>query len=246
MAAARIQRWALSLGGYQYKLQYVPGKQLLTADALSRLPVEATGPTLDGDPPERTLQGEGKSPAELLLGYQLRSRLDTCLPPRATGSATGTDDWAISPGSRVYVRNYGTGPKWAPGHVQSTSGARMVKVETPAGVVRRNVDQVRHRREGTTGGNGYDAIASEQLDGLLDTTGTASSTHVTSTDPAAPEHRAVDVETTAAEQPPTGHIDEPTRPTQQVPDVDATAETTDPAQTPLRRSTRTRKPIDRF
>ncbi|XP_075560041.1 protein 5NUC-like [Dermacentor variabilis] len=39
MAAARIQRWALFLGGYQYKLQYVPGKQLLTADALSRLPV---------------------------------------------------------------------------------------------------------------------------------------------------------------------------------------------------------------
>ncbi|XP_049525590.1 uncharacterized protein LOC125946427 [Dermacentor silvarum] len=76
IAAAQIQRWALFLGGYQYKLQYVPGKQLLTADALSRLPVEASGPTLDGDPPERTPQREGKSPAEFLLVYQLRSRLD--------------------------------------------------------------------------------------------------------------------------------------------------------------------------
>lgn len=112
--------------------------------------------------------------------------------------------------------------------------------------MRRHVDEVRHRHEGTTGGNGYDTIASEQLDELLDSTGTASSTRVTSTVPAAPEHRAVDVETTAAEQPPTGHIDEPTRPTQQVPDVDATAETTDLAQTPLQRSTRTRKPIERF
>ncbi|XP_049524954.1 kinesin-like protein KIF28 [Dermacentor silvarum] len=52
MAAARIQWWALFLGGYQYKLQYVHGKQLLTADALSRLPVEATGLALDGDPPD--------------------------------------------------------------------------------------------------------------------------------------------------------------------------------------------------
>ncbi|XP_049267571.1 uncharacterized protein LOC119377625, partial [Rhipicephalus sanguineus] len=55
MAAARIQRWALFLGGYQYKLQYVPGKQLLTADALSRLPAEASGPPSDGDPPEYVL-----------------------------------------------------------------------------------------------------------------------------------------------------------------------------------------------
>ncbi|XP_040358591.1 uncharacterized protein LOC121047437, partial [Ixodes scapularis] len=37
MAAARIQRWALYLGGYRYKLHYVPGKQLLNSDALSRL-----------------------------------------------------------------------------------------------------------------------------------------------------------------------------------------------------------------
>lgn len=38
MAAARIQRWALLLGAYKYRLQYKPGKQLVNADALSRLP----------------------------------------------------------------------------------------------------------------------------------------------------------------------------------------------------------------
>ncbi|XP_075534013.1 uncharacterized protein LOC142567699 [Dermacentor variabilis] len=38
MAAARIQRWALHLGAYRYRLQYAPGRQMLNADALSRLP----------------------------------------------------------------------------------------------------------------------------------------------------------------------------------------------------------------
>nr|XP_037290563.1 uncharacterized protein K02A2.6-like [Rhipicephalus microplus] len=38
MAAARIQRWVLLLGAYKYKLQYKPGKFMLNADALSRLP----------------------------------------------------------------------------------------------------------------------------------------------------------------------------------------------------------------
>ncbi|XP_037270818.1 uncharacterized protein LOC119163031 [Rhipicephalus microplus] len=52
MAAARIQQWALFLGGYQYKLQYVPGK-LPTADALSRLPAPAAAePVAEGEAPE--------------------------------------------------------------------------------------------------------------------------------------------------------------------------------------------------
>lgn len=38
MAAARIQRWALLLGAYKCKLQYKPGKFMLNADALGRLP----------------------------------------------------------------------------------------------------------------------------------------------------------------------------------------------------------------
>ncbi|XP_077544530.1 uncharacterized protein LOC144157052 [Haemaphysalis longicornis] len=59
MAAARIQRWALFLGGYQYKLQHFPGKQLLAADALSRLPAPTVAePVAEGDPPEYVLSLE--------------------------------------------------------------------------------------------------------------------------------------------------------------------------------------------
>lgn len=43
MAAARIQRRALYLGGYRYKLQYTPGKQMLNSDALSRLTLPISG-----------------------------------------------------------------------------------------------------------------------------------------------------------------------------------------------------------
>ena len=39
LASGRIQRWALLLSSYQYKIQYRPGKQLGNADALSRLPL---------------------------------------------------------------------------------------------------------------------------------------------------------------------------------------------------------------
>ena len=38
MASARIQRWSLLLGGYEYELRYRKGKDHSNADALSRLP----------------------------------------------------------------------------------------------------------------------------------------------------------------------------------------------------------------
>ena len=51
MASARIQRWALLLGGYSYNLLYKPGKMHSNADALSRLP-SSQQPTKIPDPPE--------------------------------------------------------------------------------------------------------------------------------------------------------------------------------------------------
>ena len=39
MASARVQRWALTLSTYQYKIAYKPGSQILHADLLSRLPL---------------------------------------------------------------------------------------------------------------------------------------------------------------------------------------------------------------
>lgn len=39
LAAARIQRWAITLAAYQYELRYRYGKNMEVADALSRLPL---------------------------------------------------------------------------------------------------------------------------------------------------------------------------------------------------------------
>ncbi len=41
MASARIQRWALLLGGYDYSISYKPGREHANADMLSRLPSAA-------------------------------------------------------------------------------------------------------------------------------------------------------------------------------------------------------------
>ena len=37
MASARLQRWSLLLGAYDYRIQFKPGRENLVADALSRL-----------------------------------------------------------------------------------------------------------------------------------------------------------------------------------------------------------------
>lgn len=85
----------------------------------------------------RTPCHEGKSPSELLFGYLIRSRLDSCFPP-FPGSTRETEEWTLPPDTAVYARNYGQGEKWTPGKVQSTTGSRMVIIQTPAGVVRRH------------------------------------------------------------------------------------------------------------
>ena len=39
MASARIQRWALTLSNYEYRLEYMPGSRISHADCMSRLPL---------------------------------------------------------------------------------------------------------------------------------------------------------------------------------------------------------------
>ena len=51
LASARIQRWALTLSAYNYKIQYKPGKDNSNADVLNRLP-------LPDCPSTETLPGE--------------------------------------------------------------------------------------------------------------------------------------------------------------------------------------------
>ena len=51
MASARIQRWAILLGGYHYRIEYKSGQQNANADAFSRLPLSTT-PLEIPTPPE--------------------------------------------------------------------------------------------------------------------------------------------------------------------------------------------------
>ena len=54
MASARIQRWALTLGGYDYSISYKPGDKHGNADLFSRLPLGDTPKTVP-DAPETIL-----------------------------------------------------------------------------------------------------------------------------------------------------------------------------------------------
>jgi len=45
MAAARIQRWALTLAAYNYSIEYKPGPEHANADALSQLLLPVSPPT---------------------------------------------------------------------------------------------------------------------------------------------------------------------------------------------------------
>ena len=42
-ASAKVTRLALSLSGYEYSVQYKPGKELANADGLSHLPLSDVG-----------------------------------------------------------------------------------------------------------------------------------------------------------------------------------------------------------
>ena len=54
-ASARIQRWALTLGMYEYNLIYKAGSAHANADALSRLPLPGSAPTSTPQPTETVL-----------------------------------------------------------------------------------------------------------------------------------------------------------------------------------------------
>ncbi|XP_075742511.1 uncharacterized protein LOC142796223 [Rhipicephalus microplus] len=190
MAAARIQRWALQLGAYRYQLQYAPGRQMLNADALSRLPLQTTETDEDA----------------------------------LTGSKEDQEDWLPLPGSDVYARNYGVGSKWTPGNVKATSGARMVTVNTPDGVVQRHVDQLRPRQ-----------------DSPPVTTATSPSESDQATEPSPPEAVSSNAGMSSRLIP-----NDAGSAQRASPKITAVPMSTGVAQQALRRSTRERKTVQRF
>ncbi|KAL1419392.1 hypothetical protein MTO96_005128 [Rhipicephalus appendiculatus] len=89
----------------------------------------------------------GKTPAMLLMGRELRSRLDNLLPSETECDLhPGTYDF-LQKDEPIWVRNYGClGDPWTQARVQTTERARMVTAETPEGeLVRRPLDQVKPR-----------------------------------------------------------------------------------------------------
>ncbi|XP_077531222.1 uncharacterized protein LOC144143327 [Haemaphysalis longicornis] len=91
---------------------------------------------------------DGKSPAELLLGYQIRTKMDCITPdkdradiqPRAIKTK-------FNAGDPVWMRSFGSGQRWIPGVVRSHQGSRMLTVESGQGLQRRHLDQLRSRAE---------------------------------------------------------------------------------------------------
>ncbi|XP_049276455.1 uncharacterized protein K02A2.6-like [Rhipicephalus sanguineus] len=95
----------------------------------------------------------GKSPAQLLLGFEPRTRLSAHFPEGEVPAGADTIQPSSTkapplfpPGKPVWSRHIQRGRKWLPGTVIATEGNRMVKVETPLGTHRHHVDQLRARR----------------------------------------------------------------------------------------------------
>ncbi|XP_049268706.1 uncharacterized protein LOC125757299 [Rhipicephalus sanguineus] len=110
-------------------------------------------PGLDKDIERSTPLESGKSPAQLLLGFEPRTRLSAHFPEGEVPAGADTIQPSSTkapplfpPGKPVWSRHFQRGRKWLPGTVIATEGNRMVKVETPLGTQRRHVDQLRARR----------------------------------------------------------------------------------------------------
>lgn len=100
----------------------------------------------------------GESPAVLMFGRSLRTRLDLMKPNRreevlnkqAKMLHVGRER-QVSTGQQVMVRDYRRGGKWARGVVQAQTGPRTYEVQVgPNMVWRRHIDQM-HSTEGQAG-----------------------------------------------------------------------------------------------
>ena len=95
----------------------------------------------------------GQSPAELLMGRRLRTKLDLifpCVNRKVEKEQCKMVDKNVHPtrsfatGDSVLARNYGSGPKWTNGIVTDVLGSRHynIQVDNRDAAVRRHVDQV--------------------------------------------------------------------------------------------------------
>ena len=97
----------------------------------------------------------GTSPAQLLLGRQLRSQLDLLLPSIADKVQHNQNlqkrthdyharDRQLQLDDSVLAKNHGQGPPWIPGKILKQSGAVTFMIELPDGrVIRQHLDQLK-------------------------------------------------------------------------------------------------------
>ena len=101
----------------------------------------------------------GVSPSELLLGRQLRSRLDLVKPNTAARVESKQQQQkeshdvhsrkrVIEVGNQVCAQNFSSGPRWLSGEVVKSTGPVSFLVKLSGGrMIRRHQDQVRIRKE---------------------------------------------------------------------------------------------------
>ena len=98
-----------------------------------------------------------QSPAELMFGRQLRTRLDLLKPDigkrvrahqehQKRAHDAHSQPRELQPGAQVYAKNFGQGPPWLPGVIQESKGPVSYTVELEdGGVFRRHMDHLRAR-----------------------------------------------------------------------------------------------------
>lgn len=128
----------------------------------------------------RTPLLSGKSPAELMIGRNIITRLDLCNPSLSTKSnmtqeqkpkaqpessdvkrGQVTHKFAIN--DLVYVKNFGRGTKWRKGVIMKYLGKMMYETETQYGISRRHQNQIRLRIQAQND-NGQTQISSPDAD----------------------------------------------------------------------------------
>ena len=160
----------------------------------------------------------GISPAELLQGRKLRSRLDLVRPDvearvmqkqeaqkKSHDKTAGSRDF--QKGERVYARNFSqTGPKWITGTISEITGPVSFKVKLENGVtVKRHQDQVRKcylkdsrepqdLDEDCEPNQGRDCLHDSDTESVEDSDG-----HTTANEPSVEEDDSVSNETPATE-----------------------------------------------
>ncbi|XP_049273354.1 uncharacterized protein LOC125759110 [Rhipicephalus sanguineus] len=176
---------------------------------------------------------EEQSPAERLLGFQPRTRLSNFFAKEkgrrrlAVNGVPSPEKKEYAPGMQVWSRQYGQpGQRWLPGTVTTVEGKRLLTVNTPTGVQRRHLDQVRARASSTP-------VKEEPFETPVTLEHSSPEGPLSSAGDQTTSSDALHAGQSVPGEPASGGDIEP-----------AVSGPTEPIQ--VRRSTRARKPLDRF